>query len=181
MKISVTARKMELTDAIRNYAEEKIGKLDKYMDGILEAQILLRVEKHWQVAEGSVHARSTDFTARDSSDDLYAAIDGLADKLERQLRKHKTRILNRRKKRVEVPGYESGSITVLGALESEQVDRPVIKEKILHLDRLTPTEAISKMEVHGVHFWVFNNVATGHMGLVYKREDDTYGLIQPED
>ncbi len=180
MKISVTARKMELTDAIRNYAEEKVGKLEKYMDGILEAQVLLRVEKHWQVAEGSIHGRSTDFTARESGEDLYAAIDGLTDKLERQLRKHKTRMLNRRKKAAVAPGFESGSITIFGAPEAGS-DAPVIKEKILHLDRLTPAEAITRMEVHGDSFWVFNNSETEHMGLVYKRKDGTYGLIQPED
>jgi len=181
MKISVTARKMELTEAIRNYAEEKVGRLDKFMDGILEAQVLLRVEKHWQVAECSLHARSTDFSARDSSDDLYAAIDGLADKLERQLRKHKTRMLSRRKKATVPEGLDSGSITIFGEPVGGQSERPIIKEKILHLDRLTPTEAISRMEVHGDSFWVFNNAATGNMGLVYRREDGTYGLIQPED
>ncbi len=180
MKISVTARKMELTDAIRNYAEEKVGKLDKYMDGILEAQVLLRVEKHWQVAEGSLHARSTDFTARDSGDDLYGAIDGLVDKLERQLRKHKTRMLNRRKKAAVAPSYESGSISIFGAPEGDS-DALFIKEKFLHLDRLTPAKAITRMEVHGDSFWLFTNSETEQMGLVYKRKDGTYGLIQPED
>jgi len=180
MKISVTSRKMELTDAIRSYAEEKVGRLDKYMDGIQEAQILLRLEKHWKVAEGSLHVRNTDFTARESGDDLYAAIDGLADKLERQLRKHKTRMLNRRKKVVAVQGFDSGSIRILGAPHGEEA-APLIKEKILHLDRLTPSEAISRMEVYGDDFWVFNNSETGQMGLVYKRKDETYGLIQPEE
>jgi len=138
------------------------------------------VEKHWQVAEGSLHARSTDFTASESADDLYAAIDGLADKLERQLRKQKTRMLSRRKKAVAVQGLESGSITIFGAPKGGEAG-PIIKEKILHLDRLTPPEAISRMEVYGDDFWVFNNAETGQMGLVYKRKDGSYGLIQPVD
>jgi putative sigma-54 modulation protein len=180
MKISVTARKMELTDAIRNYAEEKVSKLEKYMDGIVEAQVLLRVEKHWQVAEGSIRARNTDFMARDSSEDLYAAIDGLVDKLDRQMRKHKTRMLARRKKSVDPQDFESGSITIFGTPKDGGVATP-IKEKILHLDRLNPNEAISRMEVHGDNFWIFTNEETGQMGLVYKRKDGTYGLIQPEE
>ena len=183
MKISVTARKMELTEPIRNYAEDKIGKLEKYMDGSFDGQVLLRVERHWQIAEATLHGPNADFAGKESSDDLYAAIDGLVDKLERQLRKYKTRKLNRRGrpgKGAPPEGLDTGSISILGA-PAEGEATSLISEKVISLDRLSPTEAISRMEVIGGNFWVFTNTETENLGVVYRREDGTYGLIQAED
>ena len=183
MKISVTARKMELTEPIRTYAEEKIGKLEKYTDGSFDGQVLLRVERHWQIAEATLHGPNADFAGKESSDDLYAAIDGLVDKLERQLRKYKTRKLKRRGRAAKGAPPEvldTGSITILGAPSAGEDSIP-IKEKVISLDRLNPNEAISRMEVMGGDFWVFSNVETGSLGVVYRREDGTYGLIQAEE
>lgn len=184
MKISITARKMDLSDSLREYVEEKLGKLDRYMDGIMEVRVLLSTEKHWQIAEASLHAPHADFTAKESGNDLHSAVDGVTDKLERQMRKYKTRMLNRRNRKTVAAGaggFESGSITILGSgMEVEEYPQ-VIQEKILHLDRLSPSEAISRMEVHGDDFWIFNNSETEHMCIVYRRKDDNYGLIQPEE
>jgi putative sigma-54 modulation protein len=180
MQIAVTAKKMELTPAIRSYAEDKIGRLDKFLEGIMEANILLRVEKHRAIAEATLHAKHADFTGKEDHDDLYAAIDGLSDKLERQVRKYKTRNLSRRRTvRVGEELQDVGTITILGALEPEvSADYPVLKEKFIHLDRLTPTQAISRMEVHGDDFWVFADVEGGLLSVVYRRKDNGYGLIR---
>ena len=185
MNISVTARKMELTDPIRSYTEDKIGKLEKYMDGNFDGQVLLRVERRWMIAEAVLHGPNVDFAGKESSDDLYAAIDGLVDKLERQLRKYKTRKLSRRSRRTKeavigAEAIDSGSITILGAPEGSETSA-IVKEKIITLDRLTPTEAISRMEVQGDSFWAFSDVDTNNLGIIYRREDGTYGLIQAED
>ncbi|MCB1162568.1 MAG: ribosome-associated translation inhibitor RaiA [Candidatus Krumholzibacteriia bacterium] len=180
MQIAVTAKKMELTPAIRSYAEDKIGRLEKFLDGIMEANILLRVEKHRAIAEATLHAKHADFTGKEDHEDLYAAIDGLSDKLERQVRKYKTRNLSRR--RVAKAGEEMldvGTITILGALEPDtSADYPVVKEKFIHLDRLTPSQAISRMEVHGDEFWVFADAEAGLLSVAYRRKEGGYGVIR---
>jgi putative sigma-54 modulation protein len=188
MQISVTSKKMELTPAIRSYAEEKIGRLDKFLDGILEAHVLLRIEKHRHIAEATLRARQADFTGKENNEDLYAAIDRVADKLERQMRKYKTRTLSRRKKKG-IPKAElsldSGRIAILGEPDGganvDTLTRPVVQEKFIHLDQLTVEEAISRMEVHGDSFWVYTDSDRGEMSVVYRRKDGSYGLIQPEN
>ena len=185
MQISVTAKKIDLTPAIRSYAEDKIGRLDRFMDGILEAHVLLRVEKHRHIAEVTLRAPHADFTGKEHSEDLYAAIDGTSDKLERQLRKYKTKTLSRRKEKIlplEFAPMDLGSITILdGSMPANGDDRIVINEKFIHLDKIGVDEAISKMEVHGDDFWVFADKSAGLMSVVYRRKDGSYGLIQPQD
>jgi putative sigma-54 modulation protein len=185
MQISLTAKKIDLTPEIRDYAEEKIGKLDKFLEGIMEAHILLRVEKHRHIAEITLHAKQVDFTGKENNEDLYSAIDRASEKLERQLRKYKTRTLSRRKAKP-VPAnadpLDLGSISILGQSASDNgSDRPVIKEKFIHLEMLGVNEAISRMEVHGNDFWVFADSPAGLMSVVYRRKDGSYGLIQTQD
>lgn len=187
MQIAVTAKKMDLTPAIRSYAEEKISRLEKYFDGIMEAKVLLRVEKHRHIAEATLHAAQADFTGKEHNEDLYAAIDRLSDKLEAQVRKYKTRNLNRRRGRGAAGGprveelMDVGTITILGELDQENVvDHPVVQEKFIHLDRLTATEAISRMEVHGDDFWVYSDRDGGDLCVAYRRKIGGYGLIRSE-
>lgn len=184
MQIAVTAKKMDLTPAIRSYAEEKIGRLEKFMDGIMEAKVLLRVEKHRHIAEATLHAAQADFTGKENNEDLYAAIDRLADKLEAQVRKYKTRSMKRRKARGAAGAAEfmdMGTITILGELGSEApAEHPVVNEKFIHLDPLTAKEAISRMEVHGDDFWVYADRDQGDLCVAYRRREGGYGLIRSE-
>jgi len=184
MQIAVTAKKMELSPELRSYAEEKIGRLEKYLDGIMEANILLRLEKHRAIAEATLHAKHADFTGKEDHDDLYAAIDGLSDKLERQVRKYKTRHLSRRRgaKPASEMLQETGTITIHGAASAEAaLAYPVVKETVIHLDRLTPDQAITRMEVHGDNFWVFADAERGLLSVAYRRKDGGYGVIRSED
>jgi putative sigma-54 modulation protein len=185
MQIAVTAKKMELSPELRSYAEEKIGRLEKYLDGIMEANILLRLEKHRAIAEATLHAKHADFTGKEDHDDLYAAIDGLSDKLERQVRKYKTRHLSRRRgaKPASEMLLETGTITIHGAPapEAAAAAYPVVKETVIHLDRLTADQAITRMEVHGDDFWVFADAERGLLSVAYRRKSGGYGVIRSED
>ena len=184
MQIAVTAKKMDLDPEIRDYAEEKIGRLEKYFDGIMEAHILLRQEKHRAIAEATLHAKHVDFTGKEDQDDIRAAIDGLADKLERQVRKYKTRNLSRRRsaKPAGEMLQETGTITIHGAASTEVIPGyPIIKETFIHLDRLTPDQAISRMEVHGDNFWVFADAERGLLSVAYRRRNGGYGVIRSDD
>jgi len=187
MQITVTAKKMDLTPAIRSYAEEKIGRLEKYFDGIMEAHILLRVERHRHIAEATLHAAHADFTGKENNEDLYAAIDRLSDKLEAQVRKYKTRSMKSRRGRGGAAASieamkDMGTITYFGEVITEtEEDLPLVKEKFIHLDQLEASEAISRMEVHGDNFWVYADKEHGDLCVVYRRKVGGYGLIRSED
>ena len=95
MQLSVTGHHVELTDALRSYAEEKIKRIERHFDHVTNVHIILSVEKHKQKAEATVHVSGADVFAEASEEDMYAAIDGLVDKLDRQILKHKEKIQKR--------------------------------------------------------------------------------------
>jgi len=95
MQLSVTGHHIELTDALRNYVEEKIKRIERHFDHVTNVHVVLSVERHMQKAEATVHVSGADVFAEASEEDLYAAIDGLVDKLDRQILKHKEKIQKR--------------------------------------------------------------------------------------
>ena len=95
MQLSVTGHHIELTDALRNYVEEKIKKIERHFDHVTNVHVILSVERHQQKAEATVHVSGADVFAEKLDDDMYAAIDGLIDKLDRQILKHKEKIQKR--------------------------------------------------------------------------------------
>jgi len=92
MQLSVTGHHIELTDALRSYVEEKIKKIERHFDHVTNVHVILSVERHQQKAEATVHVSGADVFAYDVKDDMYAAIDGLIDKLDRQIIKHKEKL-----------------------------------------------------------------------------------------
>ena len=95
MQLSVTGHHVELTDALRSYVEEKITRIERHFDHVTNVHVILSVEKHQQKAEATVHVSGADVFAEEVKDDMYAAIDGLIDKLDRQIIKHKEKLQKR--------------------------------------------------------------------------------------
>jgi len=94
MQINLTGHHVDLTDSLRDYVESKLGKLERHFDQVVDVQVILSVEKLRQKAEATVHLSGTNLYADDTQEDMYAAIDGLIDKLDRQVKKHKEKITN---------------------------------------------------------------------------------------
>lgn len=179
MQITITTRNIENTEALKRYAEEKIARLQKFVDQITSVHIILSVEKHRQIAEVTLHVRELTIRGEESSDNLYSAIDLVADKIERQILRYKEKI-------VEHSGRGSGRLRSREELapteedESLLEDGPrIVKTKRFAMKPLSPDEAAVQMDLLSHTFFVFRNARTQEVNVLYRRRDGDYGLIEP--
>ncbi len=178
MQMIVKGKNLEVTDALRSYAQEKVGKVEKYLDRITKTEIEMSVEKNPkipdnQVVEVTVFSSGPVIRAKESATDMYQAIDLVANKLERQARKVKKKLIDR--------SHHARNPLKEAALEGEEEEaEPVIvKTKSFPLKPMTPEEACLQMDLVGHDFFVFVNAETEETNVVYRRKDGNYGLIEP--
>jgi putative sigma-54 modulation protein len=181
LQVSVTFRHVDSTDALKEYATDKVQRVSKkYLRNAVEAHVILSVTKHHHHAEINIHASHFDISARESTGDLYSAIDLAMDKVEVQLRKHKDRI-NHHKGR-QPAGGESLDLPV-EIIETDEGDNPgsptVIETDNFPAKPLSVEDAILQLELKHAEFLVFLNSATEQVSVLYKRRDGNYGLITP--
>lgn len=176
MEIIIRGSKLEITDSMENYAKEKLSKLEKYLDGgeNAKATVLVKVKGHLHKIEVTIPLKSVILRAEESQEDYYAAIDLMIDKLERQIRKNKTRIAASKKK--EVRDFAYGYIAELDSEEEEE--ETVVKRKKIDLKPMSEEEAILQMELLGHSFYLYKDADTNKATVVYKRKDGNYGVIE---
>lgn len=172
MKINITARQMRLTAPIRTYVEEKVGKAQKYFNNIVWAQVTLSVSKRAHQAEIIIHASRQTFRALAEAADLYAAVDLASDKIDVQLKKYKERRKDHHK-----AGFAPEDLEVPATFSGEPVRISVIKQ--VSMDPMSADEAALQMERMGFNFWMFHELETGQINVIYRRLDDSYGLLTP--
>lgn len=174
MRYNIRGEKVEITNSIKSYIEDKIGKLDKYFenaDDIL-ANVVIKVRGKEQKIEITVPAMHYTLRSEESNDDLYAAIDLTVDKLERQIRKHKTKLNSRIKKNI----IQNFDIDLEDDLEDE--NSKIIKRKEIDMKPMDEEEAMLQMNMLGHSFFVFKNSSTGLICVLYLRKDGSYGIIE---
>lgn len=179
MQITTTFRHMESSDALKSYASEKLDKVQKYIDEPIVAQVFLTVEKIRHIAEVTITARGITIKASEETNDMYAAIDAVIDKIDRQLRRYKERIKEHK------PGSESEERkvkkTILTAESIEQQQEPVIiKSKTFSIKPMSVEEAVMQMDLLHKDFLVFTDASTEDINVIYRRKDGNYGLIEPQ-
>jgi putative sigma-54 modulation protein len=174
MQLSVKGRNLEVTDAIRAYAEEKVQRMTRYLEHIVSGTVYLSVEKHQQIAEVTLRVRDLTIRAEESTDDLYSSIDLVAEKLERQILRYKERIA--------AHVSRSGGREVWEAAPAAAAveDLQVVKTKRFAVKPAEVDEAVLQMDLLGHNFYVFRNARTDEVNVVYRRRDGHYGLIEPE-
>jgi putative sigma-54 modulation protein len=178
MEITVKGRRMEVTPAIRSYAEEKIGRVAKIVDSMLmSAEIELSIERNRsiensQVAEVTVYTKGPVIRAKEAAPDMYAAIDIVSEKLESQVRKFKTKMVDRHKA---APAPVPAPTLIEDAEEREPA---LVKTKVLEVKPMSTDEAILQMELLGHDFFVFTAEDTEGTNVLYRRRDGDYGLIE---
>ena len=185
MRLQVKGKNVEVSDAIRTYAEEKLGRLERQLADPTRVELELAVEKNPSIADNHV-AEATIWTkgpvlrAREASTDMRASIDLLTDKLERQ-------VIRYREKRRLAPRRDgaahkhNGDIPDLVMPEPDTGDAPLVsKTKRFTMIPMGPEEAALQLELVGHDFFVFRNDRTREINVVYRRKDDTYGLIEPD-
>ena len=173
MKFNIHGKKLDVTESIKNYIEEKIGRLDKYFENPdnITATILIKLRGNDQVVEATINANKFMLRGEESHKDLYAAIDKVSDKIERQIRKNKTRMHKKVNK-------EMINDFVLDFEEKEENDNVIVKRKIIEDKPMNEEEAILQMELLGHEFFVFRNVDTKDINVLYKRKDGDYGILE---
>lgn len=175
MQIKVRGEKIKITPAIDTYITEKIGKLDKYFENpeTINANILVRIRNVEQIVEVTIPIKNAVLRAEERSKDLYEAVDLVVDKLERQIRKNKTKI-QKKKNKVIMPEFNLDY-----EIEKKEEDKgKIVKEKIIEAKPMSREEAILQMELVDHDFYVFKDDETLDMTVVYKRKDGNYGIIE---
>ena len=174
MKFNIRGSKLEVTDAIKNYIETKLQRLEKYFENNDEivANVLIKTQGLEQKVEVTIPVKKLILRSEEAQKDLYAAIDLVTDKLERQIRKNKTRIKNRN-------GKESINMLVeFETTEEENQEEKIVKRKMIDLKPMSEEEAILQMNLLGHEFFAFQNSDTNNNSVLYKRKDGNYGIIE---
>jgi putative sigma-54 modulation protein len=172
MRIHITARHLKLTKALRSYVEEKVGRAQRYFDHIIWAQVVLEVEKKAHTCEIVIHASRQTFRALARGVDLYAAVDLGSDRIDAQLRKFKEKVRNHHK---EIAPAPMAAAELNGS--APEVSFSVVKE--VSMRPMSKEDAAEEMERLGYAFWMFMDQETGQVHVIYRRMDDSYGLLQP--
>ena len=176
MNITVNGRHMEITDALKSYATDKVGKLEKYLPAGADAVVTLGVEKFRHKAEVLIKVNGILIQAHEETEEMYASIDNVIDKIGRQVRKYKEKLKGHKGR-----GEEKGAAAAAPREAEAPEERipEIIKTKRFSMKPMTPEEAVMQMELLDKDFFVFSNASTGHVSVIYKRKDGNVGLIEP--
>jgi putative sigma-54 modulation protein len=185
MKFQVTGRNIGITEALRSHAEDKLLKLGKNLNSASTMELELLVEKNPSIADNQV-AEATIFTkgpvlrARSASGDMYASIDLVADKLSRQVKKYRSKLVSHNSHvRHSVPPANAIAVE-FGDEEEEEVGPEIVKTKQFLIKPMSVEEAALQLELIGHEFFVFKNADSNDTNVIYRRRDGNYGLIEPK-
>ena len=176
MEIIIHGDKIKVTDAMKSYIEEKLGRLDKYLENSdsVRATVIVKVKGHLQTMEITIPLKSFILRSEETQDDFYAAVDKTIDKLERQIRKNKTKLMSRPAK----PSYDFNFEMI--EIEDEKEEKKIVKRKSIEVKPMDEEEAILQMELLGHQFYMYKDAETNKPAVVYKRNDGNYGVIESE-
>ena len=174
MKFIIVGKNIEVTEGLRAAVEDKIGKLAKYFNEDTEVHVTLSVEKDRQKIEVTIPMKGNIIRSEQVSSDMYVSIDLVEEIIERQLKKYKKKLIDKK---------QSASFFKQEFVEKdymEEEDVQIIRTKKFDIKPMYPEDACVQMELLGHSFFVFCNAETDQVNVVYKRKGNTYGLIEPE-
>ena len=179
MKFTFTDKKVNLPKSLHSYAEKKVGKLDRYFKNEAEANLVFSVEKDRNKVELTIRSGSTILRVAESTSDMFASVDAAVTSMERQLRKHKTRLEKRLRQGAFTPPVEAVEETSF-VPDVEEGDFQVVRSKRFPIKPMTVDEAILQMNLLEHTFFAFKDEDGGAFAVVYRRNDGGYGLIEDE-
>ncbi len=177
MKYVFNGRNYTVTDDVRAYAEKKLSKLDNYFTDDTEIHVTLSKTRGEEKAEVTIPMRGTTVRAEETSNDMFTAIDLLQEIVERQLRRNRKKLIDRKQN---APSLSSYFMDFNDDEEVEEETVRIVKSKHFALKPMDPEEACFQMDMSNHNFYVFYNAGTDQVNVVYKRKDGNYGLIEPE-
>ncbi len=174
MRYVITGRNIDITEGLRNAVKEKIGKLEKYFTPDTEVVVTLSVEKERQKIEVTIPVKGNIIRSEQVSSDMYVSIDLVEEVIERQLKKYKNKLVDKKQSR------ESFSPEYIDKEYDEDDTIKIIRTKKFGIKPMDAEEACIQMDLLGHNFYVFRNAETDEVNVVYKRKGNTFGLIEPE-
>jgi putative sigma-54 modulation protein len=175
MRVTVIAKNMELTDALKEIVQKKISKLEKYFEVNVEARATLSVQKNRHIIEVTIPFNGVILRGEESTSDMYKSLDLVEDKLERQIRKQKTRL-----SRKHGGSLRFGEINNIEIKPADEEDGKLVKVKKFGVKPMNSEEAILQMDLLGHNFFVYQDADSSKVNVIYKRKDGDYGLLEPE-
>ncbi len=175
MAIVVRGKNIDITPALKDYVEKRIGKITKYFDHLGEITAILTVEKGRHIVEVTVPVNGMLLRGEEATNDMYTSIDLVIDKLERQIEKYKTKIA----RKFRSSGGFKGELVASTVVEPTE-EFKVVKTKRFAIKPMSVEEALLQMNLIHHDFYVFSNADTEEVNVIYRRRDGNYGLIEPE-
>lgn len=179
MKISIIGKNIEVSDYLRDLITKKVNKLDKYFTEDTEAHVTLAVERNRHIVEVTIPLVGGIIRGEETSGDMYASVDNVLAKLEKQIVRHRTKL----EKNLRAGAFKAPEPVFSENLSQEELEEePARVVKIKHFDikPMTVDEAMLQLELLGHSFYMFTNGETGLINVLYRRKDGNYGLIEPE-
>ncbi|HOZ49436.1 MAG TPA: ribosome-associated translation inhibitor RaiA [Candidatus Hydrogenedentes bacterium] len=183
MNVTITGRHMELTDALKAYINNGLEKVRGHFDKVIDVDVVLTVEKHRHIAEINLHANGLRVHSKESSSDMYASVDAVLQKLDKQVRRYRDRI-NQHQPR-HMPETRDYSHDIIERVEPGQASQDsgapshrVIKRETLSMKPMSLEEALMQLDLIEDNFLVFFNEDTQQVNVLYTRDDGAYGLIE---
>jgi len=179
MKISIIGKNIEVSDYLHDLITKKVSKLDKYFTEDTEAHVTLAVERNRHIVEVTIPCAGSIIRGEETSGDMYASVDNVLAKLEKQIVRHRTRL----EKNLRVGAFKAPEPVYGETVEEDFDEEPPRVVRIKHFDikPMTVDEAMLQLELLGHSFYMFTNGDTGVINVLYKRKDGNYGLIEPEN
>ena len=183
MHLVISGKNLNLTESLKSYVEEKLGRIKRFFDSITELDVTLGIEKTLdpdksKFAEVVLFSNGITLYAKETSSDMYAAIDLVSDKLERQVKKHKEKLKEKsRKERANKKYYQATHSLV--AFDEEEDTPVIIRSSKFAIKPMYVEEAAEQLKSLDQEFFVFTNAETEEVNVIYKRKDGNFGLIEP--
>lgn len=175
MQTSVTFKNLDPSDHLKSYVTEKLNRFDKLLDNPAEAGVVLIVEKHRHIAEVNITGDRMNVNGKEETGDMYSAIDMVLDKLEKQIKRSKQKI---RERRASAKG-QTRTIREDATRTREEESVPQVKVESIEYKPMDVEEAVLQMDLADQGFLVFTNARSSQINVLYRRKDGHYGLIQP--
>ncbi len=174
MQIAVTFRQLEPSDALKNYVTDRLGKFKRYLEGPVEAHVVLGLEKFRHLADVTIDNNGRIIKGREENTDMYAAIDLVMDKIDMQLKKF------RDKQRAPKGDRTARSTARAEVAAEEAADLPALRRKQVEVPPLQVDDAVEMMQTSGDDLLVFTNVVNGGLNILYRRQDGNFVLVEPD-
>ncbi len=177
MRISISGKNIEVSEYLKDLIDKKVGKLERYFPKDTEIQVTMAVERNRHIVEVTIPYESIIIRGEEVTGDMYASIDNVLDKLEKQILKHRTKL----EKNLKAGAFKYDAPLYAESYEDAEEEGPrIVRVKRFSIKPMNEEEAMLQMALLGHSFYVFENAETGVINVLYARRDGNYGLIEPE-